>query len=189
MIDRIETERLILRKAEERDLDLIWSRVWRDERLAATMLWTPTLTRADAQARLARTMAYQRDNYGYFVCLKETDEPIGFGGVRELEPGVWDETGLCIAVDWQGRGCGRELLRALIGLVFDRLGGRRFLYSCFRGNTASAALCRSCGFVYTHSDPGVRERDGFAYLCDHYELQKAQAPVSPAFHSYEEEEQ
>ena len=170
MVDRIETEHLILRKAESRDLDLIWSRVWRDERLAATMLWTPTLTREEAEDRLARTMAYQADNDAFFVCLKETDEPIGFGGMREVEPGVWDETGLCIAKDWQGRGYGKEMLRALLDLAFRHLGGQRFLYSCFHGNEASAALCESCGFVYTHSSEDVRQRDGYVYLCDHYEL-------------------
>ena len=170
MTDRIETERLILRKAEERDLMPIWERVWRDEKLAATMLWAPTPTLGEARARLARTMAYQAGNYAYFVCLGETDEPIGFGGMREVEPGVWDETGLCIARDWQGRGYGKELLRALVGLAFGELGGRRFLYSCFHGNVASEALCRGCGFVYTHSDRAVRERDGYEYLCDHFEL-------------------
>ena len=172
MIDRIETEHLILRKAELRDLDLIWNRVWRDERLTAMMLWTPTLTREDAQARLQRTMAYQRDNYGYFVCLKTTDEPIGFGGCREIAPGEWDETGLCIAVDWQGRGYGKEALRALVGLAFRELGGRVFHASCFHENIASAATIRSCGFVYVNSHPETRERDGYAYLCDCYELRR-----------------
>ena len=170
MTDRIETERLILRKAEERDLVPIWERVWRDEKLAATMLWAPTPTLGEAQVRLARTMAYQAENYAWFVCLKETDEPIGFGGMRETAPGVWDEAGLCIAADWQGRGYGKELLRALVGTAFRALGGRRFRYSCFHDNAASAALCRSCGFRYVSSHPETRAHDGFPYLCDCFEL-------------------
>ena len=170
MISRIETERLILRKAEERDLDLIWKRVWREEELAAMMLWTPTYTREEAVKRLERTMAYQRDNYAYFICLKATDEPIGFAGVRELEPGVWDETGLCIAADWQGRGYGKETLQALVRLVFGALGGRVFHAACFHENTASAALIRSCGFRYADSHPETREHDGYEYLCDCFEL-------------------
>ena len=170
MIDRMETARLVLRKAEDRDLDLIWKRVWRDERLAATMLWTPTPTREEAEARLERTIAYQRDNYAYFVCLKESDEPIGFGGCREIAPGVWDETGLCIAADWQGQGYGKEMLQALVDLVFRELGGTQFRYSCFHDNAASAALCLSCGFVYVDSRPETRARDGYEYLCDCYEL-------------------
>ena len=181
MFERIETERLILRKAEARDLELIWRRVWRDERLAATMLWTPTKTLEEAAARLERTIAYQADNCAWFVCLKETDEPIGFGGMREIEPGIWDETGLCIAKDWQVRGYGKEMLRALLDLAFRKLGGQRFLYSCFHGNEASAALCKSCGFVYTHSSEDVRQRDGYEYLCDHFELKREACcdPVDP----------
>ena len=174
MIERIETERLILRKAEDRDLDLIWNRVWREEDLAAMMLWTPTLTREDAQARMERTMAYQRDNYAYFICLKETDEPIGFGGIREIAPGEWDETGLCIAKNWQGQGYGKEALRALVDLAFRKLGGRIFHASCFHENIASAATIRSCGFAYVSSRKEVRERDGYEFLCDGYELKKGE---------------
>lgn len=38
MIEKIETEHLILRKARESDLYNIWNNVWRDEQIAATML-------------------------------------------------------------------------------------------------------------------------------------------------------
>ena len=172
MIDRIETKHLILRKAKDTDLLQIWHNVWEDTRLAKTMLWKPTLTLVDAKARLERTKAYQSEHFGYFVCLKETDEPIGFGGVREIEQGVYDETGICIAIAYQGRGYGKELLEALIGLVFDELGGTKFTYGCFHENAVSASLARSCGFVYTHSKPGLREIDGYAYCCDCFELTK-----------------
>jgi len=172
MIDRLETEHLILRKAEPRDLDAIWSNIWRDETVAETMLWTPTPTREAAQSRLARTIAYQKDYYGYFVCLKETDEPIGFAGIREPEPGVWDETGICIARAYQSRGYGKETLGALLDLAFDRLGGRRFCYSCFRKNRISAALCRGFGFAYSRSTYITRERDGKRFLTDVYVLER-----------------
>lgn len=172
MIERIKTDRLVLRKAEDRDLDLIWNRVWRNADLAAMMLWTPTTTREEAIARMERTKAYQRENYAYFICLKETDEPIGFAGVRELEPGVWDETGLCIAADWQGRGYGKETLQALVRLVFGALGGRVFHAACFHENLASAATIRSCGFDYVSSHPETREHDGYEYLCDCFELKR-----------------
>lgn len=172
-IEVIETPRLRLRKAADRDLDAIWRRVWSDERLAASMLWTPTLTREAAEARLERTKAYQAENDGFFVCLRDTDEPIGFGGVREIAPGEYDETGLCIAVPWQGQGYGKEMLSALIKLVFSKPGAFRFQYECFHENAASAALCKSCGFVYTHCFPAVRERDGYEYVCDCYELKRS----------------
>lgn len=168
----IETDRLRLRKAADRDLEKIWNNVWRDERLAGQMLWAPTATLAEARQRMERTKAYQAETPAFFVCLRETDEPIGFAGVRESAPGEYEETGICLAADYQRRGLGKELLQALVELVFERLGGRRFVYGCFRENLASAALCRSCGFVYSHSRPIRREYDGYETQCDYYERRR-----------------
>ena len=170
MIQQLITPNLVLRKARDGDLDSIWQNVWSDGRIAGTMLWKVTETREDAVQRLERTKNYQASNDAFFVCLKETDEPIGFAGLRETAPGEFEETGICIAVRFQKRGFGREVLGALVDLAFRRLGGHRFIYGCFHENTASAAVCKSCGFVYTHSEKAVRDWDGYEYLCDFYEL-------------------
>lgn len=172
MTDRLETPRLVLRKARDEDLEGIFINVWRDERLAETMLWTPTATLEDARARLARTKDYQKRYDAFFVCLKETNEPVGFAGVREIAPGEYDETGICVCRKEQHKGLGGEVLDALIGLTFEKRGGHTFYYSCFRGNAASAALCKSRGFVYLDSYEQTRERDGRTFLCDRYVLKK-----------------
>ena len=172
MTDRIETERLILRKAREEDLTAIWQNVWRDERIARMMLWKPTRTREEAVLRMQRTLTYQEHSDAFFVCRKDHDEPIGFAGMTETEPGEFEETGICIARDYQNRGYGKEVLRALVRLAFDTLGGHSFLYGCFHENLASAALCKGCGFVYSHSREQIREWDGYAYRCDYYKLMR-----------------
>ncbi len=51
---------------------------------------------------------------------------------------------------YQNCGFGKEMLLALIDLMFHQLNGHKFLCSCFRENNASA-LAKSFGFVYTHS--------------------------------------
>ena len=168
----LATPRLRLRKGREDDLDAIWRNVWSDAGLARTMLWEPTPTREAAEARMARTLAYQAAYAAYFVCLRDTDEPIGFAGVFEKAPGVWSESGICIAAAHQGKGYGKELLAALVETVFGTLGGETFLYECFRDNMRSAALCRALHFVYRSSEPGVRGYDGYAYICDTYALEK-----------------
>ena len=165
---RLETPRLVLRKAREDDLDAIWRNVWRDETVARYMLWQPTLTRADAEARMARTLAYQAGGHSYFACLRDTDEPIGFAGIREEAPGVWEDCGICVAVAHQRRGYGREIVGALLALAFDGLGADAFIYGCFRENAPSAALCRSLGFAYDHSADETRRWDGLPYVCDYY---------------------
>ena len=155
----LDTPRLRLRKARPDDLDAIWRNVWSDASLAATMLWTPTLTREDAEARMTRTLTYQGSFPAYFVCLRETDEPIGFAGVWEKEPGVWGESGICIAAAHQGKGYGKETLTALVELVFGTFGGKVFRYECFHDNTRSAGLCQSLGFVYRCCMNGIRKYD------------------------------
>lgn len=169
---RLETARLVLRKARKADLDAIWHNVWSDAKLARTMLWQPTLSLEEAQQRMERTISLQSLHFTYFVCLKETDVPIGFAGIREVAPGVFDEMGLCIARAHQKKGYGKEMLEALVSLAFDKLGGHTFLYSCFRENTPSANLCKSLGFHYTHTDTGTRAWDGYQYTCDHFERKR-----------------
>ncbi len=170
--DRMETPRLILRKARDNDLEKIWHGVWQDEGLARMMLWSPTVSEEEALSRMERTKAYQKDNPAFFICLKETDEPIGFAGIRRVDGGVFEETGVCIAKAYQRRGLGKETLRALVSLAFECFGGDSFICGCFRENAASAALIKSCGFIYTHSEEKTRGCDGYVYVCDFYELKR-----------------
>ena len=109
MIERIETENLVLRKAADRDLECIWNNVWKDEQIAKTMLWQPTLAYEDAVERLKRTMCFQGIFDAFFVCLKETDEAIGFAGIKEEEPGVYEDCGICVARKFQNRGFEKEM--------------------------------------------------------------------------------
>ena len=80
--EKLETARLILRKARADDLDMIWQNVWSDDAIAAKMLWQPTRDREAAAVRLKRTMRVHANLPVYFVCLKANDEPIGLAGVR-----------------------------------------------------------------------------------------------------------
>lgn len=172
MIERLETEHLILRKAKESDLHNIWNNVWKNENIAATMLWEPTLTLEDAKERLRRTICFQQTFDAFFVCLKENDEAVGFCGVKEEAPGVFEECGICVAEKCQNKGYGKEITAALVQLAFDRLGGSKFIYACFHENERSAAVCKALGFKYSHSVEEVRKWDGYRYTCDYYELDR-----------------
>ena len=168
MIVKLETPNLVLRKAAPRDLDAIWRNVWSDAEVQKTMMWPLTKTRAEAENRLERTIKYQSEHYGYFVCLKSTDEAIGFAGVCEEEEGIYSESGICIARKYQGRGYGREVVAALKTLVFEKLCGKRFIYSFCKGNEKSKRLCISQGFEYSHTKTIKRECDGKEFEVDCY---------------------
>ncbi len=172
MIDRLETKNLILRKAKVEDLDLIWKNIWYDRHIAENMLWEVTISLEEAKKRMERTIKYQSEHYAYFVCLKTNDEAIGFCGVNEQEKGIYEESGICIATKYQGRGYGKEVVSALKDLVFSKLKGERFIYGCFQSNEKSKKVCLSQGFKYLKSESHVREYDKMKYISDYYYLDK-----------------
>ena len=169
-LDRFETEHLILRKARPDDTEYMLKNVWSDESLSKYMLWKPTFTKEEAEDRMKRTMNYQKSATAYFVCLKETDEPIGFCGIKEVSPGVYEDSGICIASRYQRHGYGKEMVKALLYIAFNWFGGKEFIYGCWKENTPSAALAKSLGFKYTHSLDEVREWDGMKYTADYFSI-------------------
>ena len=62
MIQKLETEHLILRKAQKKDLDSIYKNVWSDSSLAKYMLWTPLKSIEEAEERLKKVFEFQKTN-------------------------------------------------------------------------------------------------------------------------------
>ena len=174
MINSIKTEHLILRKAQRKDLESIYKNVWSDASLSKYMLWSPVKNLDEAKERLERAIEFQSENNLFFVCLKDTDEAIGFAGFVQSpeDPNVYNAGGICIASKYQNRGYGKEVVKALASLIFDELHGTTFHYSCFKENTASAALCESLGFTYINTVKKLRTRDNLEYDSAEYELKK-----------------
>lgn len=168
----IETERLLLRKAKMGDLEKIFKNVWSVKKLTKYMLWEVSKTKEEAKERLNNTIKYQKNNYAYFICLKETDEPIGFVGIKEVSKNVYADTGLCISLNNQNKGLGKEVLKALLDFVFYNLNGEKFIYSCMRENVNSKKLCESFNFIYYKSEHKIRDYDRMEYIDDNYYLLK-----------------
>ena len=96
---KLETKDLILKKAEFEDWKTIYYNLWRHKESAKYMLWQPTETDEDAKDRMKRTIAFEEkpeNKYALFVYLKKTGEAIGFAGMRELERGIYEETGIAL---------------------------------------------------------------------------------------------
>ena len=165
-------EHLILRKARREDTAAIWQNVWSQNELAKTMLWTVSETYEEAEKRMERTMRFQKLFDGYFVCLKETDEPIGFATVKVMKEDVFEESGICIAGQYQNQGYGTEVLGLLLEYVFSDLKGGRFIYSCFKENQRSAAVALKYGFRYLDTKRVVRDYDQKTFEVDEYYLDK-----------------
>lgn len=169
---KLVSDHIILRKAKVKDAKLMLENIWSDEEIYKYMAWKPVFTMTEAKERINYIMDYQKYNYYYHVCLKDTNEPIGFAGIREIGPGVFSDAGICIARKCQGLGYGKEVLALLLDLAFNKLQAREFIYGCMSHNIKSQNLCLKFGFEYSYSNISLRAWDNYTFQDDHYLLKR-----------------
>lgn len=172
MKDILIGENIILRKAKESDYKSMLENVWSDEEIYKWMLFKPTLTESDAIARTKRSIEFQKDHYAYFIALKATDEAIGLCAINEYEPSKFEECGICIGTKYQGQGYGKEVLNALLSMVFENLGGELFKYSYFQDNIKSKNLAAYFNFEYSDTSEIIRPWDHAKRTIDNCYLTK-----------------
>ena len=169
----IETKDLILRKAVFEDWRDMYENVWSREETARYMLWSVTGSEEEAKSRMERTIAYQsRNPYGFIIAEKASGRAIGFAGMREIESGVVEDTGIALGSGYVGRGYGKQVLTALVEAAFTQWGAGKVICSCRAQNEASRRLQLSCGFAFTHTEDRVDPRTEEPYVVEFYELRK-----------------
>lgn len=169
----IETRDLILKKAEFDDWQDMYKNVWSREETARYMLWEVTRSEDDAKSRMERTIAYQQKNpNAYTVFEKATGKAIGFAGMLEIEPGVFEDCGVALGPEFVGRGYGKQILNALVEQVFTTLNARKLICSCRSENEASRRLQLSCGFCFSHTENRIDPRNESEYILEFYEMKK-----------------
>ena len=162
----METRDLILRKAVYEDWKSMYLNVWSRPETARYMVWRVTADEVGAKERIERTIAWQKTHDAWLVCVKDSGEAVGFGGVKRLGPDSWGETGIALGPEYVGRGYGRQVLMMM--KYCRSLGGREFFYSTRAANEASRALALCCGLVYGHSEQRIEPRNGEVYEAEIY---------------------
>ncbi len=166
----LETKDLVLRKAKFEDWKEMYQNVWRHKECARHMMWRVCGSEAEAKSRIEKTIEFQKSHDTYVVCEKETSEVIGFAGVERVSEGVFTETGICIGVDYQRRGYGKQILECLIEYVKEKLGAKEFLFSAREANEVAKGLASSLGFVFIGSEEKTDIRNGQTYTLQKYRL-------------------
>ena len=172
----LETADLILRAGTLEDGPALYANLWRHPSVFQYLFSRPS---PDEAAGCQRTAAYagmhREVPTEFFVCEKGTGQPIGIAGVKPLSPSRWTITDVAIGPDFQGRGYGTQIIRALAELAFS-LGAEDIAYECFTENAASKRLALRCGFRYDHSAPAELPKDGQPVTLEHYLLPKEARP-------------
>lgn len=165
-----ETKNLLLRHPEFDDWKDMYRNVWRHPETARYMLWNLTTSEADARLRMERSIRWQSEHpHCWFVYEKATGQAIGFAGMAESSPGVFEDTGIALGPDFTGRGYGKQLLQALTDYAGQQLHAGKFVCCCRSQNAPSRGMILSCGFRYTHSENRTDPRTGQPYILEFYE--------------------
>lgn len=167
----LETKDLILNIGEFEDWKDMYNNLWRHKESAKYMLWTPLGSEEEAKRRMRKSIDYQqRNKFHYFVYEKKSNQAIGFAGMSEVDPNVYEDTGIAIGPAFVGQGYGKQILSALVKCTFEQLGAVKFICSCREQNIASKRLQQSLGFEYSHSVEKTDPRTGENYILEYYEL-------------------
>jgi RimJ/RimL family protein N-acetyltransferase len=163
----LETQDLIMKKAKQEDWCDMYRNLWSHEESARYMLWDVTSSEEEAMERMKRTIAFeQKEKYALLVYEKSTGRAIGFAGMREIEPGVFEDIGIAIGPSFTHKGYGKQILNALMDEAFNKCGAHKFIATCREQNLPSHNLQMSCGFKFSHSEEKVDPRNGEKYIME-----------------------
>lgn len=149
---KLETERLILRKIAEEDVDAAFSNWMSDEKVTEFLRW-PTHKDISVSERVVKEWVeeYKKDDafYQWAIVLKELDEPIGTISVVDINERVdMVHIGYCIGSKWWGNGYMSEAFACIIPFFFDEVGAQRIEAQHDPNNPASGKVMEKCGLKY-----------------------------------------
>jgi len=150
--ERIETERLILRRYIPGDAQAMFDNWASDPEVTKFLTW-PTYTSVEpAKMIIGQWIAsYEKpDFYQWVIVLKENgEEPIGGISVVDSDDSVMKaEVGYCLGRRWWRRGIMTEALNAVIDFLIDEVGMNRVEARHDTNNPNSGAVMLKCGMKY-----------------------------------------
>ncbi len=147
----IETERLILRKAQDGDGEFMYHNWASDAEVTKFMSWPVHESAAVSQYVLDSWINDYGDVsfYQWVIVLKDISEPIGSISVVQLREEIAEaEVGYCIGRTWWHKGIMSEALKAVIDYLFDEVGMKRIMARHDPNNPHSGGVMRKCGMKY-----------------------------------------
>ncbi|HBA63079.1 MAG TPA: GNAT family N-acetyltransferase [Lachnospiraceae bacterium] len=145
----LETERLLLRKFNENDLEALF-RIYSDVEVNRFLPWFPLKTMEEARAFWQKQYAeiYKQERaYQYAICLKKDNIPIGYIGVSMEEP---HDFGYGLCKEYWHRGIMTEAGRAVIERV--KADGMPYITATHdRENPRSGGVMIRLGMKYQYS--------------------------------------
>jgi ribosomal-protein-alanine N-acetyltransferase len=149
---RIETERLVLRRFSVDDAEAMYQNWASDSEVTRYLTWA-----THASCEVSRTvledwvLSYSKPNYyQWAIVLKEHEsDPIGSISAVGMNDDIdMVHIGYCLGKDWWNQGIMSEALKAVIDFFFDQVGANRIESRHDPGNPYSGMVMKKCGMKY-----------------------------------------
>ena len=150
--NRIETERLLLRRFTQEDAEAMYRNWASDPEVTKYLTW-PVHSSVDVTRMLLASWvsAYEKkNNYQWAIVLKEQgDEPIGSISAVDMNDDIdMIHIGYCLGKNWWHQGIMSEALKAVMDYFFDTVGANRIESRHDPRNPHSGMVMKKCGMKY-----------------------------------------
>ena len=175
----LETERLLLRRFTENDIQAAYNNWTSDDRVTEYLRW-PTHASIDITRRVMSDWMKSYENiefYQWAIVLKELgDEPIGTISVVDRNERLdIVHIGYCIGSKWWGQGITTEAFAGIIPFLFEEVGVNRIESQHDPNNPGSGKVMVKCGLKYEgtlrqadFSNVGIVDASMYSILASEY---------------------
>ena len=173
---RMETKSLILRKLEQRDAPLYYSRITSRAAVAKGMLWDSHDTPEETDAVVRRSILRYADPacHRWAIALRSDDTIIGVADLLRFTDDHQCSFAYMIGEDFWSQGYATEALRAIFAYGFDHLGLERIEADHLSDNPASGRVMRKLGMRHLGTKSHAYEKHGIPRDAEAYAVTKDQ---------------
>ena len=176
---RIETERLILRRFEEKGIIPAFYNWESDDAVTKFLRWeTKKSVDETREVMLEWISSYEKDDfYQWAIVLKDgADEPIGTISVVDMNEKLdIVHIGYCIGSKWWHRGVTSEAFSGIIPFLFEKVRANRIESQHDPNNPNSGKVMMKCGLKYEgtlrqadYNNQGIVDACMYSLLADEY---------------------
>ena len=148
---RLETERLILRRFVIEDTAAMYKNWASDDDVTKYLIWQTHSSPEITDSILEEWVSSYADEkfYQWAIVLKEIGEPIGSISVVHMNEDVsMVHVGYCIGKAWWNKGITSEALKAVMNFLFDTVEVNRVESRHDPRNINSGKVMKKCGMKY-----------------------------------------
>lgn len=172
---RLETDRLLLRRFTVTDAAAMYKNWASDPEVTKYLIWPVHNSEETSKTTLIEwEKSYEKENYyQWAIVLKENgDEPIGSISVVGMNDDIgMVHIGYCLGRNWWHQGIMSEALMMLITFFFDEVGANRIESRHDPRNPHSGMVMKKCGMKYEgtlrssdRNNQGICDADWYGLL-------------------------